>query len=181
MLDLPVGNLQDQKLGKVYSMGLDIPRGRILNVIVLAPGNFKTKSVVPAMALSFNAARDGLVLDDTKTEFADEPRYVIIDRGFGVEPEAKEETYKGPHTSAPLEQGTSARDMDRTALIKKNLSDANISGLHVEVGTINGRVTLRGWAKTSDDKRRAGEIASAASRMELVDNQLTVGEPVANE
>jgi osmotically-inducible protein OsmY len=49
----------------------------------------------------------------------------------------------------------------------------------VEIGTINGRVTLRGWVYTVADKRRIDEIAIGNSRLELVDDQITVGKPVA--
>ena len=46
-------------------------------------------------------------------------------------------------------------------------------------GTINGRVTLRGWVHIEQDKRRIDEIAVAASRLELVDSQIRVGRPAA--
>jgi len=177
ILDLPVGNLQNESFGKVSSLSLDIPRGRILNVIVLAPGNFKTKSIIPAMALSFNAARDALLLDDSKVAYANEPRYVFTEAEFGNEAYSKEESYEGPHTSVALEQGRSYLDVDRTVRIQRDIRAAKINSRHVQVGTINGRVTLRGWVDTDEDKRRIGEIAIAASRLELVDNQITVGKP----
>ncbi len=178
ILDMPVENFQKQKFGKVWSMTLDIPTGRILNVIVLAPGNFQTKSIIPAMALAFNPARDGLLLDDSKMEYADEPRYVFTAPAYGQDASSKEESYQGPHTGVALEQGTSYRDVDRTVLINQEVRVAKINGRNVQVGTINGRVTLRGWVHTDDDKRRIGEIAIAASRLELVDNQISVGKPV---
>lgn len=179
LLDMPVGNYQNEKFGKVYSMTLDIPNGRILNVIVLAPGNFKTKSIIPAMALSFNAARDELLLDDTKLEYRDEPRYVFTESAFGQDPYSHEESYKGPKTLVALVQGHSYRDVDRTVFINKAIRAAKINGRNVYVGTLDGRVTLRGWVHTEEDKRRIGEIAIAASRLELVDNQITVGKPTA--
>ena len=160
-------------------MTLDIPNGRILSVIVLAPGNFKTKSVVPAMALAFNDKRNGLLLDNTKLEFKDEPRFVFTQATADEGAIVKEESYKGPRTSEALEQGRSYRDVDRTVKINLDILAAKINGRNMEVGTINGRVTLRGWVDTNDDKRRVGEIAIAASRLELVDNQLRVGQPVA--
>lgn len=179
ILDLPVGNLQNDKLGKVWSMTMNIPTGRIRSVVVLAPGNLKTKSIVPAMALSFNANRDALLLDDSKLEFADEPRYVFTAAAFGNEAYSHEESYKGPHTSVALEQGSSYRDVDQTIRINKDIRAAKINNRNVEVATINDRVTLRGWADTAEDKRRIGEIAIKASRLELVDNQITVGKPAA--
>ena len=178
ILDLPVENLQNQSFGKVCSMSLDIIQGRILTVVVLAPGNFKTKSIIPAMALSFNAPRDGLLLDDTKLEYADEPRYVLTEPAYGHQGYSQEESYKGPHTSVALEQGSAYRDVDRTVLIHRDIRAAKVNGRHVQIGTINGRVTLRGWVNTSEEKRRIGEIAIADSRLELVDNQIKVGKPV---
>jgi sporulation protein YlmC with PRC-barrel domain len=181
IVDLPVGNFQDVKFGKVWSLTLDIPKGRILNVIVLAPGNLKTKSIVPAMALSFNSTRDGLLLDDTKLEYADEPRYVYTEAAFGQAAHFTRETLSGSHTSVALEQGSSYRDVDRTVLINRNIRTSKINGRNVQVGTINDRITLRGWVYTEDDKRRIGEIAIVAATMpENVDNQIAVGRPVTS-
>lgn len=180
ILEMPVGNFKGQQFGKVWSLTMDIPKGRILSAIIVAPGNFQTKSVVPAMSLSFNEARTALLLDDSKTEFADEPHYVFTEAAYGNEATSKEESYEGPHTSDALEQGKSYFDIDRTLVINRGIRAAKINNRHVQVGTIDGRVTLRGWVVTADEQRRIGEIAIAASRVEVVDNQITVGKPVAN-
>ncbi len=181
IIDLSVGNLQHEKLGKVWSMTLDIPRGRIVTVIVLAPGNFQTKSVIPATALNFNDARNGLLLDDTKIEFAEEPRYVFTEAAFGNDSYSEEESYKGPRTHVALVQGNSYRDIDRTILINRGIRAAKISARNVEVGTNDGRVTLRGWVTTEQDKNHIEAIAISASRLELVDNQITVGRPASGK
>jgi sporulation protein YlmC with PRC-barrel domain len=179
LVDLPVGNYEGVKFGKVWSMTLDIPNGRILSVIVLAPGNFQTKSVIPAKALDFNSNRDGLLLDQTKLQYEDEPRYVFTEAAFGQDAYTEEESYKGPRTRIALEQGRNYRDVDRTVLINKNIRAAKINARNVQVGTKEGRVTLRGWVYSAADKQRIAEIAITASRLELVDNQLTVGKPSA--
>jgi hypothetical protein len=132
------------------------------------------------MALSFNAARDALLLDDSKMEFADEPRYVFTEAAYGQPESFEEEPYQGPHTSVALEQGSSYRDINATLRINQNMRDAKIKCRNVEVGTINGRVTLRGWVNSNEDKRRIGEIAIAVTRLEVVDNQIIVGRPVAS-
>jgi sporulation protein YlmC with PRC-barrel domain len=181
ILDMPVGNFQKDKFGKVWSLTLDIPSGRILNVIVLAPGNLKTRSIVPAMALTFNDKRDGLLLDDTKAEFADQPRYIFTAAAYGHDATFKRETYSGARTYVALEQGTSYRDIDRTVRINKDIRTAKINGRNVEVGTINDRITLRGWVYTADDKARIHAIAVAASTLpENVDNQIVIGKPVSS-
>jgi sporulation protein YlmC with PRC-barrel domain len=181
MLDLPVINQHDHKLGHVWSLSLDITRGRILNVVVLAPDDFMTRSMVPAMALSFNEKRDGLVLDDTRKEFAAEPRYFLTEGLNGRADTVAEEPYKGPHTMVALVQGSSNRDMDRTKHIIEAIRAAKIDERNLEVGTNNGRVTLRGWVANDADRLRIGEIAAAQTNADLVDNQIVVGEPIAQQ
>ena len=176
--NLEVKNLNDESFGKVCSMSVDVLKGRILSVVILTPGFLNTKTIIPAMALSFNAARDGLVLDKSKVEYADEPRYIFTEAAYGQKAYSEEESYKGPHTSVALEQGSSYRDVNLTVRINQNIRGEKLDCRHVEVGTIDGRVTLRGWVKTDVAKRRIGEIAIAASHLEVVDNQITVGVPV---
>ncbi len=180
LIEMPVGNHQGDQFGKVWSMTLDLLKGRILSVIVLAPGNFQTKSVVPAMSLDFNPARDALLLDDTKQEYADEPRYFYTEAAYGNAATSQEEAYKGKRTTVALEQGDSYRDIDRTLLIQQNIRLAKIYQRNIQVGTMDGRVTLRGWVRSNDDRQRIGQLAIEASRLELVDNQITVGRPVAS-
>jgi sporulation protein YlmC with PRC-barrel domain len=179
LLDMPVGNPHGDQFGIVASLSLDIPSGRIRNVIISGGGNFRsTESIVPAMALSFNDKRDALVLDDTKAQFDAEPRYVLTESTLaGLPDTAEQESYSGPHTGVAPIQGSSYRDVDRTVLINQNIRAAKIKSRNIEVGTLNGRVTLMGWVATEDDRRRVGEIAIAASRVEVVDNQLQVGQP----
>ncbi len=84
----------------------------------------------------------------------------------------------GPRTSVALEQGASNGDVDRTARISRKILGAKVDAKNVQIATINGRVTLRGWVATEEDRKLIGDIAIAASRLELVGNQITVGKPV---
>ena len=177
LLDLPVGNFHGEKFGKVWSLTLDIPKGRILNVIILSPGNLETKSIVPALSLAFNATRDALLLDDTKAEFADQPHYIYTAAAFGNDASYERESYQGPLTHVALEQGSSYFDIDRTVRISRDIRAAKIGSRNVQVGTVDGRVTLRGWVNTEADKIRILALAVAASRLEIVDDQITVGRP----
>ena len=177
LINMPVGNLQNQNLGTVFSLILDIPKGRITNVTILSPGDFKTKSVVPAMALSFNTKRNALLLNESKMEFADEPRYVFTDAANGNEASFQEETYSGPHTQVPLEQGSDQYDVNITISINSSIRAPGSNGRNVEVGTVDGRVTLRGTVPNAEDKARIFGIAVAATRPEHVDDQILVREP----
>lgn len=172
-LGLPIENLRNEPLGKIDFIGLDIPAGVVRKVVVVSNTNLRTRSVIPARSLRFNAARDRLLFDDSSMPFADQPRLVLTPSAFGNPAHSVEENYRGPRTWIPLEQGTGRRDRNRTALIRKNLQAAKIAGLECEVGTLNSRTTLRGRAESEAARNRAGAIAIAASRVELVDNQIT--------
>ncbi len=77
----------------------------------------------------------------------------------------------------PLEQGSGYRDVDRTVQIHREIRASKVNGRNVEIGTNDGRVTLRGWVYTAEERTRIHAIAVAASRLELVDNQIDVGKP----
>jgi osmotically-inducible protein OsmY len=79
-----------------------------------------------------------------------------------------------------LAQGSSYRDIDRTVQISRDIRAAKIGSRNVQVGTVDGRVTLRGWVNTAADKTRILALAVAASRLELVDDQISVGRPVVS-
>ncbi len=178
--DMPVANLKKEKLGKVFSMTLNIPEGLIINVIIIAPGNFKTKTIVPATALMFTDDRKGLLINETKEEFADEPRYIFTESALGNDAYSEEQPYKGPKAYGVLEQGRSYRDVDRTVQINRGIRTAKIAARNVQVGTVNGRVTMRGWVTTPDEKAHINAIAIAAAGLEMVDDQITVGKPAGN-
>jgi sporulation protein YlmC with PRC-barrel domain len=174
ILGMPVGNLQNERFGKVAGVNFDISKGTIRNVIVRAPGPQKTSSVIPASALDFNSTRTALLLDDTKREFANQPRIVVTDAANGQPATSVEEPFMGEVSSGAAPQGVSYADMDLTASISRRIRAAKIKGLSSQVTTVDRRVILRGTATTESAKTRAGDIAIAASRLENVDNQIVV-------
>lgn len=112
IVDLPVTNLQHQYLGKVWNMRFSILSGRVLSVVVIAPGDSKTKSVTPSMALRFNDKRDGLLLDDSIEDFANEPQIIFFPSVFLIDSHFAQETYAGPRTAEALLRGSTPRDVD---------------------------------------------------------------------
>jgi len=193
LLYLPVKNLQDELLGNVNAFLYNLPLGRILHVIVLAPGNSSSKSVIPARALRFNAKYDALCLDISKKAFRDEPRFKWL---YDREDNFQQETYSNTKVAAndgvntrqnlvegkvnvytPLAQGANFRDVNKTYRIYDAMrADASLSqnAENVEVGTLNGRTTLRGHVNTEEGKRVIGEIATKAGQPENVSNLLEV-------
>jgi len=74
----PVKNLQDEKLGKVENILVDLPSGRVVAVIVSSGGFLgmgDELSAVPPTALRFTTDRDTLQLDASKEMLSSAPHF----------------------------------------------------------------------------------------------------------
>jgi sporulation protein YlmC with PRC-barrel domain len=74
----PVKNRQDEKLGKVENLMVDLSAGRIVAVIISSGGYIglgDELSAVPPTALRFNAEHDTLQLDASKDMLASSPHF----------------------------------------------------------------------------------------------------------
>ncbi len=208
LLHIEVKNLANETLGSVHTFLYNLSAGRVRHVVVLALGLGQTRRVIPARALRFNPAHDTLYLDVSTQAFEDEPRFRWTDGGSSDIPreiyaEYQQETYSNRMVGAnhavatrqnfqegaakvytPLAQGASNYDMDKTRRIYAAMrSDSRLSqnAQNVEVGTFNGRVTLRGHVNTEEGKRIIGDIAAMAGRPESVSNLLEVRPPPVPE
>ena len=167
------------------------------------PAREYTWSVIPARALQFNATHDAFCLDISTQDFKNEPRFklklctdpfapynpgdknqfeqeiysntkVAANNGVNTRQNVQEGTV---NTYTPLAQGASFRDVDKTHRIYTAMqADASLSqnAQNIEVGTLNGRTTLRGHVDTEEGKRIIGEIAAEAGRPENISNLLEV-------
>jgi sporulation protein YlmC with PRC-barrel domain len=197
-------NHQDQKIGKAENLMLDLPGGRVVEVIVNSSrflGMRNELSALPPQALHFDADRGVLMLDTTKEALSNAPHFPSrawpdLDREqatavyqayhvvpyflpIGIDGSAQNVPAVNSKIQTPLEQGTSPADLEITAKIQKEILETDglsVDARAVKIITINGYVTLRGTAATSDEKRRVGEIAARVVPAANVDNQLEVKE-----
>lgn len=196
LLYCKVKNLQNESLGFVQALIINIQDSTVDHVIVQSSGFYLTKSVIPARALRFNETHDVLQLNISKLAFRNEPRFKYLTGGSGS---FIQETYSNTKVEAndgvntrqnvkeglaknyvALAQGDSFDDADLTRQIYAAIkADPKLSAnaQNVEVGTLNGRITLRGHVNTEDDKYYIGEIASDAGHPENVSNLLEVRPP----
>ena len=197
LMNLPVKNLQEEELGNVSSFVCDNPLRSILNVVIIGPGLRHTQSLVPASALRFNETGDALYLDASKQAFVNQPRFKWV---AGVGGDYQQEAYMNTRVATnngvntrqnvdegsaasytPLRQGTSFEDVDTTYRIYAAMRlDTTLSenAQNVEVGTRNGRVTLRGHVDREQGKAKIDAIAASVARPENVSNLLEV-RPIA--
>jgi len=78
IIGMTVNNYQNEKLGKVNDLAVDVESGRIV-VVILSSGGFlgmgSTLTAVPPCALRDDAADKVLLLDASKDKFAAAPRF----------------------------------------------------------------------------------------------------------
>lgn len=194
ILGMQIHNKKGQYVGKVASLMMDLPKGRIVHVVddTEAMGG-DGSHIIQARALRYNTAHNGLVLDDSLAKLDGEPHFkwtdsrhesfqeesyvnrdVQADRGLHSKQNAQQGLVRN---ATAMPQGLNFRDEQKTNLIKQGIqSDSSLSAnaRNVEVVTKNGQTTLRGHVNTIAGKQRIGEIAADAGRPENVSNLLEV-------
>jgi sporulation protein YlmC with PRC-barrel domain len=149
-----VKNLQDEKLGKVENLIVDLSAGRIVAVIISSGGYLgmdNELSAVPPTALRVNAEHDTLQLDTSKEMLASSPHFKAgewpdfnqpsyaggVYHAYKVEPYFNANSTVEPDNTArhvrdrdnrtltPMNQGNSQADIDITAQIRKEIIAAD--------------------------------------------------------
>ena len=165
LMGTPVKNLQDEKLGDVDNILVDLSSGRIVAVIVSSGGFLgmgEELSAVPPTALRFNTERDTLQLDASKEMLSSAPHFKAnewpdfsqpsyadgVYRAYRVEPyfttnvtteadnTARNVRDRDDRTLTPLDQGNSKADVDTTAQIRKEI----IAGKNMSVNARNVKI-----------------------------------------
>ncbi len=202
LMGLPVKNLQDETIGKVENILVDLPAGRMVAIVVssgafLGMGN--EVSAIPPTALRFTTDRDALQIDTSKEMLSNAPHFkpdqwpdfaqpgyaAGVYGAYHVQPyfatdadnTARNVRDRNDRTLTPLDQGNSSADIKTTAQIRKEIiatKDMSVNARNVKIITVNGHVTLRGPVNTDEEKRLVGEIANRIARSDNVDNQLEV-------
>jgi len=178
ILHLPITNSQGKYIGKVETLMMDVPKGVIVHVISGNVAATPPHRVLQPRSLSWNAAKDGLILNESYVGAEDSPRFKWLDANRTA---FRQETYqnraieKGAVQS--LRQGKDYRDRDKTARILATIqADPSLSkGLrNLEVATYHAQTTLRGYADSVAIKQKAGDVAAKAGRPENVSNLIEV-------
>ena len=160
-----VKNLQDEKLGQVENLLVDLSSGRIVAVIVSSGGFLgmgDELSAVPPTALRFNTDRDSLQLDASKEMLSSAPHFEAnqwpdfsqptysagVYRAYRVEPyfttnvttqadnTARNVRDRDERALTPLDQGNSKADVATTAQIRKEI----IAGKDMSVNARNVKI-----------------------------------------
>jgi len=137
VIGMPVNNLQDQKLGKVSDLALDVESGRIVEVII-ATGGFlgmgSTLTAVPPCALQRDAALGVLKLDTSKEKFNAAPRFDVTKWDEGTQSNRLSETY-GYYGQQPY----FAREGDETNYSDGTFANSLPKNMDGTINTAGGR------------------------------------------
>ena len=150
LMGMTVKNQEDEKLGSVENLLVDVQSGRIVALVVSSGGFLgigNELSAVPPTALTFNTERDTLLLNTSKAALTSAPHFNSdqwpdfnqpaysdgVYRAYNVEPyfnttaatdadnTARNVRDRGNRTLTPLDQGNSQTDVDTTAQIRKGI------------------------------------------------------------
>jgi len=204
VVGMAVRNHQDEKLGSVDNLMVNLERGRIAHVIVSSGGFLgigDELSVMPPTAFRYDNAKEVLRIDATKDDLAraphfknsewpnlNDPQYAgAVYRAYRVEPyfdtdvdadntrrNARDREGSSP---TPVDQGTSKADRDTTQSIRQQLvaqENLSINARNVRIITMDGRVTLRGPVNSEEEKRLVAGIAARTVSPDRINNQLEV-------
>ncbi len=150
LMGTPVKNLQEEKVGKVEDILLDIPSGRVLALIVSSGGFLgmgDELSAIPPTAFRFSADMETLQLGASKEVLSKAPHFKAnewpnfshptytdgVYRAYKVTPyfainavtdadnTGRNMRDRDGKTLTPLDQGSSKADVETTALIRKEI------------------------------------------------------------
>jgi len=168
LMGTAVDNLQNEKLGKVENLLVDLPSGRVVAIVVSSGGFLgmgDELSAIPPTALRFTTARDTLQLDTSKEMLSSAPHFKAnqwpdfaqpnyasgVYRAYKVEPYfVSDATTEADNTArnvrdrnssslTPLDQGNNQADLDTTAQIRKEI----IAGKNMSVNARNVKIITK--------------------------------------
>jgi sporulation protein YlmC with PRC-barrel domain len=131
LMGTPVKNLQDENLGKVENLMVDLSAGRIVAVIIssggyIGPGD--ELSAVPPTALRFNAQHDTLQLDASREMLAGSPHFKASQW-----PDFSQPGYAGgvyhAYNVVPYFSTTATTDADNTGRIVRDRDSRTLTTL----------------------------------------------------
>ncbi len=168
LIGTTVDNLQNEKLGKVENLLVDLPSGRVVAIVVSSGGFLgmgDELSAIPPTALRFTTDRDTLQLDTSKEMLSSAPHFKAnqwpefsqpgyagsVYRAYGVEPYFTTNATMEADTTAvivrdrdsstvtTLGQGKNQVDLDTTARIRKEI----VAGKNMSVNARHVKIVTK--------------------------------------
>ena len=196
---MAVHDKDDQDLGKVTDLMVDLPTARIIFVVISLDGTDKTEYAVPPAALLLTTDGKVLFLDDSRDkvrerahpddyfwpQLSDKGWAANIYRTYGIEPDFDMSAAKADPTREPVRAkvddlppnkaaGKSDAEITRMILTAMVQSDMRTAFDHknIKITTVNGHVVLSGRVKNEKHKSMINEAAAGVVGPAYVENQI---------
>jgi sporulation protein YlmC with PRC-barrel domain len=198
ILGLTTVNKQEERIGKVEDLVVDLSDGRVAELVISTGSYLGTNgelSAIPPQALRMKDDHS-VVLDTTRDRLDAAPRFsektwpefdrdqiVSVYQAYHVLPyppsNGMDAKTDGTHGAQMLDQP----DGDITSKISQAIQAAeglSSSARQVSVTTVGGRVVLRGVVASQQEKLQVGEIAARTVANIQIDNQIVIKEAAAS-
>lgn len=208
LVGLSIKNNQDETVGKVNDLTLDLTAGRVVNVVVSAGGFLGVGdelNFIPPTSFRYNGERNQLVLDVTKDSLTQAPRFKSTEwpdmsdrnsvsevyRYYHVDPyfktdadnTARNAVDRNKGALTPLDQGSSDADVSLTRNIRtgiRQMDGLSVNAQNVKVITRDGKVTLRGAVDSESERVALSELVRRYVTSGSIDNQIEVKQSSVN-
>jgi hyperosmotically inducible protein len=208
LVGLSIKNNQDESVGKVNDLTLDLTAGRVVNVVVSAGGFLGVGdelNFVPPSSFRYNGEHNGLLLDVSKESLTSAPRFKNTEwpdlsnrdsvsevyRYYRVEPyfsgdadnSGRNVVDRNNSTLTPLDQGNGEADLAMTRNIRtgiQQMEGLSVNARNIKVITRDGKVTLRGAVDSGAERAALSELARRYVTSGNIDNQLEVKQGSVN-
>lgn len=198
LMDKPVVSAEDERVGRVENIIVNLATGRVV-VLIVSTGEYldmgNEVSTIPIQALHYESRPEEFRLNMTREEMRVKPHYkpnewpgvanpsriAIIYNAYGLPiyrdfPDNSAENVRGQTAAAASDVGISPADRAITARIRREIMarpDLSEDARYLTIITVDGQVTLRGPVRSKEEEQAIIEIAqSAVTQNAKITNQI---------
>jgi sporulation protein YlmC with PRC-barrel domain len=200
LMNKPVVGADDERLGRVENIILNLATGRVV-VLIVSTGEYldmgNEVSTIPIQALHYESRPEVFRLNMTREEMRVKPHYkpnewpgvanpsriAIIYNAYGLptyrdfpDGDDSAENVRGEAAAADSDVAVSPADRAITARIRRGIMtrpDLSEDARYLTIITVDGQVTLRGPVRSKEEEQAIIEIArSAVTQNAKVTNQI---------
>jgi len=178
VIGTPVKNLQDEKLGKVENLMVDLSGGRIVAVVISSGGFIgigDELSAVPPAALQFNTERDTLQLGASKETLAASPHFKANQWPDFSQPSYASDVYSA-YKIEPYFATDATNDVDNTRINVRDRQDQTLTPLNQ--GSSKADVATTAQIRKEIVAEKTMSVNAQNVKIITIDGQVTLRGPV---
>ena len=191
LIGLTVVNRQQEKIGKIADLLIDLSRQKPVYAIILAKFSETERSFAVPLTLLSLPVGNRIVIDANRSQFEQaqpfdqkiwqpaslSPSGIYLFPDRDVDNTRRNERGTEKRTLSPFDQSESKTDRRltqqiRQALVKDSL--LSVTARNIKIITVHGRVTLRGPVRREQEKEEIARQAAHIAGAQNVENQIEI-------